>query len=451
MRERDDIMSRILERHEPHRFGQLAQPFAGLCSVPTFSTPTEINQPSLDVAVAQLGDLSELFPRLRAADGRPLGTTGLAGACADEDDSVAGLKAIAEAAERYAMSVVLPDEVTIATANELGKDAIDWHLFPRCRDSEYDAFPLLVPFDPDKKMRWVPGISLGTGRRLYVPVALTHICSPVRRAESFTLPISTGVAVHTDIYEALTRAVLEVVERDAIALTWYLGRRLPRLDLSGVNFGRHAPRFRAFNRSQVETLLFDATTDLEVPVVYCLMVARTHPSAAVVVTAASELDPVEACAKAMREGVSTRLAVLSAADRPQSAEECYKLEHGAAYMGDVKRLEHFEFLLQSQATVHLKDLAPPTGEAAGARERLDWLVSRLADQHIEAVAVELTTDELAAVGLRAVRVVIPELMPLSYVTKTRFLAHPRLARFAEKEEGLMFSATHVNPQPQPFA
>lgn len=450
MKIRQSIATLLIEQEPVYPFVRLAQPFAGIASPPEFSRALELGQPELEVAISKVADVSMLYPGLRSSDGRSYAENGgMTGACADEDAALAAVKSIAEAAERYAMTVIGNDEVTVATANELGDGAIDWRLFPRCLDSEYENFPVIVPFDPDKKMRWVQGISLTSGRRLYVPVSLTHISSPSRRAESFSLPISTGVAVHTDVHEATARAVMEVVERDSIALTWYLRRQLPRIVVSPEHAGRHAERFLAFERSQIEQVLFDATTDLGIPVVYGLMLSRGHASAATVVTAACDLDPIGACAKAMREAVSTRLAVIAATERPDTPEACVKLEHGAVYMGERERMPDFDFLLGSNERVDMHAL--PNRDTGDSQSNLRWLVDRLRAHGLEAVAVELTTGDLRDNGLRAIRVVIPQLMPMSYVSLARFLDHPRLRQYGEQVCGREFTPDMVNLLPQPFA
>ena len=56
-------------------------------------------------------------------------------------------------------------------------------------------------------------------------------------------------------------------------------------------------------------------------------------------------------------------------------------------------------------------------------------------------SVDLTTDELRDVGLWAVRVIIPALMPISFVHRARFLGTPRLG----------IAEDLVNPDPLPFA
>lgn len=54
-------------------------------------------------------------------------------------------------------------------------------------------------------------------------------------------------------------------------------------------------------------------------------------------------------------------------------------------------------------------------------------------------------------GLTVVRAIIPQLMPLSFAHRARFLAHPRLydaPRFFGRDA---LAEADLNPFPQPFA
>ena len=69
---------------------------------------------------------------------------------------------------------------------------------------------------------------------------------------------------------------------------------------------------------------------------------------------------------------------------------------------------------------------------------------------MDAIALDLTTAELREAGLWAVRVVVPELMPISFVHRARFLGTPRLYRYAESK-GRPLTEEEINPNPLPFA
>jgi ribosomal protein S12 methylthiotransferase accessory factor len=70
---------------------------------------------------------------------------------------------------------------------------------------------------------------------------------------------------------------------------------------------------------------------------------------------------------------------------------------------------------------------------------------------MDAVAVDLTTDELRDAGLRVVRVVVPQLMPISFTHRARYLGTPRLSAYVARRTGAPFTEADVNPAPLPFA
>jgi ribosomal protein S12 methylthiotransferase accessory factor len=134
---------------------------------------------------------------------------------------------------------------------------------------------------------------------------------------------------------------------------------------------------------------------------------------------------------------------------PGHVEQFESLYDGATYMGRPEQRPEFDFLLQSPSRRSLSAMSIQAPEAEAARLR--FLVARLRDLDMEAVAVDLTSDELREAGLWVVRVVIPKLMPMSTIYRARFLGHPRLYAYPEKAGFGRRTEADVNPAPQPFA
>lgn len=82
---------------------------------------------------------------------------------------------------------------------------------------------------------------------------------------------------------------------------------------------------------------------------------------------------------------------------------------------------------------------------------LAFLVQRLKQAGCDVIAVECTTDEAHDVGFRVVRVIIPQLMPLSFTHRARYLAHPRLYEAPARMGLPVHGEADINPNPQPFA
>jgi ribosomal protein S12 methylthiotransferase accessory factor len=140
----------------------------------------------------------------------------------DEDPAVAQLKAIAEAVERSAYGR-LPPGAFEAAARELA-GFLDPATLVRYASAQYAApgFPL-HRFDPGERRWWLTARCLGNGAEL--AVLADCVCSPrafdaAYRSRLVTYTSSSGCASGRSIEDALLRAVLELVERDAFMRHW---------------------------------------------------------------------------------------------------------------------------------------------------------------------------------------------------------------------------------------
>ncbi|MEV6978343.1 YcaO-like family protein [Kitasatospora sp. NPDC093806] len=370
------------------------------------------------------------------------------------DRETAAHLATAESLERYSSCAWSPRDMVWATAAELGDDAIAPGQWPTCSDTELaDARCGLVPTDPKVPLRWVEGWSFARGRKVYVPAVQVYLkCPPESAAERHVHPVSTGCATHTDPLAAIANGLLEVVERDAIALTWLQRLRLPRLV---VDPGELSPAHRAYveraESENIRTLLFDATTDLGVPVVYGVQLAYHDRDLAQLVVATCDTDPGKAVAKLHREAASLRIALRSMAgrsSRPHNPEDTVSVIDGALLAGPRDQRHRFDFLLDGDRPVRRLSELPRPGQGA---QDLPWLLERLARAGCEVIVVDLTTDEARQVGATVVRVMVPQLMPLSFAHRARYLAHPRLYAAPRAMGHPAQGESGVNSHPQPFA
>ncbi|MET9531077.1 YcaO-like family protein [Streptomyces sp. NPDC006649] len=364
------------------------------------------------------------------------------------DPAHARMIAIAEAAERYAAYEPPTAEHRWATAAELDGPVLDTTRLPRCSAAEL-ARPgcPITPFDADAPVRWVQGLDLVSRERTWLPAVMsTYRLHPARPAERFWYQLSTGFAVHTDPAEALVRAILEVIERDAIALTW-----LQRMPLRPIPDEARSPKLgqllAAAQRHFLHTLLFDATTDLGVPTVYCLQIAEHDPRVRHVVGCASDRTLSAAAEKALAETLSIR-GLVHSGPVPKTYEEFSDIADGARYMAVPERSEAFAFLRLGAAAGPRR---PPADLPTPSQDALDTLLERLSALGMPVLAVDRSHLELRSVGLTAVNVVIPDLQPMSLLPLAQFRAHPRLYRAPAAMGFPVHSEEELNPWPQPFA
>lgn len=367
------------------------------------------------------------------------------------NDGHAELTALAEGLERYGAYTYHPDAIIQASANELGSDALDLSLLPRLSDDEY-ARPGQVLTRPDTgvPIRWAAAWSLTDHRRVYVPAITCWFgLAPENDGERIWLPVSTGFAVHTDVAAASVAALNECIERDALSVLWLRRLPVPRLIIDETDDAISAA-LAEYERSLVdEPLLFDATTELGIPTIYLVSPAQHHQRAAVMVGCATDLEPRRAVAKALREGTMIRLAASHWTRTPASPDDCMDVEDGAAWTGRPENRAAFDFLLDTPHERKLSEL--PDVSTPDTYGDLAFLVEQLRRHGLQVLAIEVTPDEARDIGFRAVRILVPELVPLSFRHTARYLGHPRVLDAHERLGYLECAELPMNPYPQPMA
>jgi ribosomal protein S12 methylthiotransferase accessory factor len=434
---------------------KLVSPY-GLVSRLTWLPVTE-GEPDFPIFTGSLGNPSAA---LRAHDGwdHDPASGNFDGAGGALNRERAAHLAVAESLERYSSCAWDPDRLIWATADELGDDAIPPWDWPNSSDRELAAGASgLVPADPRIPLRWVKGWSLTRGRPVHVPAVQVYLKFPHESAsERYTHPVSTGCAAHGDPVDAVVNGLLEVVERDSISLTWLQRLRLPRLEVQPDDLVGTARDYVLRGRSEnIRTLLFDATTDLGIPVIYGVQLAEHDPLLSQMVVATCDVDPGNAVAKLYREAASLRIALRSMGAQYASGgatlprpEDNVSVIGGALSAGPPSQRHLFDFLLDGERPIHrLSDLPTPGPSAAV----LPWLLDRMHRAGCEVVVVDMTTDEARQVGATVVRVLVPQLMPLSFVHRARYLGHPRLYRAPAAMGHPVHGESDINSNLQPFA
>lgn len=427
-------------------------PYAGLVGTPKKSTPLNVSDRIFSIFTSKLGNLTALDPNIVQWTGKNLEFATVAGAGSDIDEEYAKFKAVAEALERYSSCIIAESEYIVASAVELGEKAADWRLFPAPSDAELSRAKYTQKFDPHASIRWIETHNITKGENKYLPLALTHLYPKQWTSERFYWPISTGTALHTDIHWAIVKAILEAVERDAIALTWLLQVTPPTITFSHSDQISHFGSIPERIENSSEFRYYNVTTDLGIPTVYLRRVRSGHPHASNLVTCATDLSFASAVKSASRESASTSLMFDSGVVRvPKHPSECYSIEDGAAYMGQPKNSHLFNFLDTGGqcAFSELNDLLPES-EACGKRA-LDVLLDKLISKQMDVYVADLTVDELKDSGLCSIKVFIPQLMPMSTVSECQYLGHRRLYDYAKLIGRRVFSESDVNKHPQPFA
>jgi ribosomal protein S12 methylthiotransferase accessory factor len=365
-----------------------------------------------------------------------------------DDPELARTVAIAEAAERYAGANFHEVAVWNRIA-DLHEPTIDTSRLPRCSPREY-AHPRcpLVPFDSRASIRWVKGVDLISSAETWVPAVMVCYGLEPTPPERFWYQISTGDAAHTDPQRALIGAILELIERDIIAILW-----LQRLPLPPVAPDILSDRCRYLlewsEHHFLQTYLFDATTDLRVPTVYCLQVAEHDKVARQIVGCGTDITMTKAAEKALLEALMARPVFHNDEPMPTDFADFHTCMHGARYMARAEHAAAFDFLVGDGATRKPSDGCPDLPEDVDAA--LGHVLGLLSAKEMQVIAVDRTSRELADIGLTVVTVVIPDLQPMSLLPLAQFRGHSRLYAAPQAMGYRSLPEEDLNQWPQPFA
>jgi ribosomal protein S12 methylthiotransferase accessory factor len=356
------------------------------------------------------------------------------------DQDVAMRSALGEAIERYSALSAPLDVVTMA-AGEGGF----YGRTPVCAPDE-PCLPSLRGVPAGTPLGHTPVRRLADDRVEYIPAGYIYLNFMVQPPEPLvTLPISTGLAFDPQLWRALWRGLCEVIERDAMMLMWFRKATPPRIVID-----RTAPDFVCLRleecaRAGCETYLFDITSDIAIPAVFCILLERDGIYASV--GACCHELPAAACAKAIDEAVSVR-SMLKPYPGPVLAQDftsLHQLEQHAALYASPQAAPMLAFLIDGPPRIcydrfNERSVAPPQ-----SIDQVSVWAEELSGCGLDTVWASVTSDDLAHLG-HVVKVVVPQMVPLSQSHSIRWLATPRLG---DGTQGL--TAATANPDPHPFA
>lgn len=381
------------------------------------------------------------------------GGTGVATDC-----SRAMAKAIGEALERYCSANYCLNDFPMATFDSAPFPCVapeEFALFSPAQYAQTD-FPY-KPFTNTTSVRWVPSLDLETREKRYVPAAMVFL--PYDERDTGEPPIiqqiSTGLACHSSPTMAALTAIYEVVERDAIAITWQakIPRRKIRLDTLSSHNKALAEKLRQPGAS---LMLLHFTMDHGIPVVFSLMTSTVPEAPALVVAAAARLDPEQAVHKSLEELAQMwSFSQSCKSQRPKFSpgrrwEHVVDPDSHAAVYFDHANVHLAEFLWN-----HSDEIAFSSIKNLSARNQyqdLRCVVRRINRVKHRVLVADITTEDIRSLGLHVFRAVIAGFHPLFMGHHLQPLGGTRLWSIPQSlgHVGIAHEQD-VNSAPHPFA
>lgn len=388
------------------------------------------------------------------SDDRVDGTNIASGKGLDHDSARRG--ALGEAVERYCALRLPPERVRIGPAASLPGPAMDPRSLVLYADDQYPALAY-EPYAEGMALAWVEARSLDGGGALWVPAEAAYL----GRAEGTPLlaqATSNGLAAGASWSAAALGALCEVLERDAFIIAWY--NRLParRIDWRTLPDAGVRGVAEAYARRGVAIELYRLPTDHPVPVFAAIGLEERPGGLAAVVGLGCDLSPTRAASGAIMEVGQVRPTLRQRARRPESLErrealvadpsQVAELEDHDLLYTDPRMVGAFDFWRGAAAEQGAWDEPPADVEA-----RLALVAAALAGIGAKACLCDLTTPDIAGLGLHVARAIVEDFQPIHFGEAEIRLGGRRLYELPARL-GLAAGPTAragLNPLPHPLA
>jgi ribosomal protein S12 methylthiotransferase accessory factor len=345
----------------------------------------------------------------------------VAGVGKGETREAAKVRAIAEAVERYCATQPDPRRSFRACLAGLQQRAVDPTDCVLYSDRQY-ATPgfSYARFSRQTTMTWTYGMMLPDDEIVVVPAILVYLSRTwERQSEYICLPTSNGLAAGLDIDMAILNGLLEVIERDAFMISWLTRRRCTRVNYLG-QWGLSDIIADHYSQFGIELIVVNLTTDLPVHVMMAIAINRDAVGPAAVIGLGASLNPVLAVEKALcevcqgRPGEPMRYRQKPPQERLRGFENVRDMMDHSALFSMPHMLCEFDFLLPVESGKEARLEEFPDYSRGCIREDVQFCIDALADVGSKVIYVDVTTPDIAPLGLRVVRIIITELQPVHF-------------------------------------
>jgi ribosomal protein S12 methylthiotransferase accessory factor len=337
----------------------------------------------------------------------------------------------------------------LQSAQLLPSDALGELNFPVCHADE-PCLPSLRGMGLDHPIPHFRLHHLADERPAWIPAAYVDLSFRARPGEPVvTYPISTGLAFHTDLHEAVWSGLCEVAERDATMIMWWCRKQPTRIrcDTPGTP-AQIQDRLHRLRRAGMTADILEVCTSFPAPVVVCILRAAHYPY--LTFGSCCHSDPLVASLKSLDEAVMVRQRGGPAAGVPSvdGFDWVHSWGDHVRLYADRRMWRHLDFLLDTRRTQSYEEFAG-RGWVPAPRgiEAVRGAARRLQSDGLTVIWAEITAPEVRPFG-HVVRVVVPQMVPLSATHQVRWLGTARLWQMAGFRSAAL---SDFNPYPHPFA
>ncbi len=352
------------------------------------------------------------------------------------------VKCLSEAAERISLFTPLTEDVQASYSQLMEKH---YNCIDPTRISTFSQQQISV----SDSFRWVTGNDLHTLDPVLVPQQLVSLGYKKPKEEPWIqLPISTGAACHSTFKEACYQGICECIERDAFMLRYLTKTSRKQIDLLSHPILKKI--YQKVTQYNLELYVIDITSDIEVPTFMSIVIDQSGHGPSITTGLKADFDPLNAIIGAVEESFHPRnwIRNLLNLNKPKlkHAHDIKNLEDRALFWADPGMIKNLDFFIKSKKKPFLSATKPK-------KSNYYKQIMQICQKHrLSVIAVDITHRDLKAIGLKVVKIIMPELQPLYLQESHRVWDEKRLlvANTDFKSGEKPHSLGELNQVPHPF-
>lgn len=361
-----------------------------------------------------------LNPRIKAGYG--FGTS--------ENKNDAKIAALGEAVERYCILDEKENLFIKGSYKDFKKNAVN--IFDFQNFTEYqlglENYKQFI-FDENSIFNWIKGKSLLDNSEILIPAQLVYAeyDAPGRNEPWIRLPISTGAACGTSMEFAIYKGICEIIERDNYLINYLNKISPPIIELENIT--EIDSILKEIKNKNLEIYCLDMTLDLKTTSIAVLILDKSGNGPAVNLGLGCDLNPEIAIKRALMESYSMYLSKKTTyfKDKNRSFQiddisdwEKLKIR---TFWNSFINIEKVNFL-KSGKKKFFNDLINHSTD--NYKDDLKILIKELNNKGFHAYVVDSTTPVIRDCGLTVIKILIPELYPMSTYEKFPYAKSTRL-------------------------
>lgn len=369
------------------------------------------------------------------------------GAAAALTPARAAVRATGECIERYCSAFQFPAQMLQASTSELkklDKSFCSTELFYPFRPEQYqEAGFMFQPLTPDAKIRWVHAINFHTRENVLVPASCVFLPYLFESEPITHAPISTGLAAGVSITDCIEKGAAEIIERDCLMINWKTRRTVPGIDVKTCfrvdpDIDRLLSSTSRLPGSWHVHLL---TLDVEVPVFSAAFINDSGlPMTSFGISAGKDVK--SALRGAMEEALLSRFLLNRAsqvAEADNKSENTFRTlrDHLFGHAVSPSLKENFFQIFDPLPSI-------PFSEVITRFRSSHTVVEAAKEAGLEVLYYDVTTPDVASLGVSSIRVLIPTAEPLDPDHEAQHLGGVRL-QSANGGSSVFYAAPHPFP------